>query len=710
MSIFKKYSPEQLENHYSQFLINSWSYSKVSSFARNEKCFEMNYIFGIYGRNSASTVAGQAYHEALRYFFSRFKEGEVLGLIELEQSAFAFIDNVPANFWKLQKTTPTVEECQKKAYTVVSQLLNAFIGELPTYIDDIDEVVDVEVYGDEFIAVNGVDIPLPLHFKIDLIIKTKAGKIAIIDHKSKASYTSEEEMALSIGIQAITYILGYEAKTGKPVDEVWFLENKTSKNKDRSNQINAFKLTLDIDTRRLYEALLYEPLKRMIEAVNNPDHIYLINESDNYVDKAEIYDFWARTMICEVEDFNVEESKKVLIQQRLKKVRDASIKTISPAVIKTFKENASQFIQYDMSNKDMTAAQKIEHVLRSFGTIVRVAHEFQGYSSNTFLLEVSAGVKVSSIYSHRLDIANALDVANVRISKDMVVHEDKSYLAVEFKKKRDRDLIFDESERQGRRLPLGKDNFGNTIFWDLDNPSTPHALVCGQTGSGKSVNLQVMLEHAIRAGVEVYIMDPKREFTRYHDNNQVTVAWDIEDIEEQMSILVKDMESRLSTKNYKKTLIIFDEVADAIANSRKGTQLDVREQVVVGEYANGRPKYAMKVVDTLKSLEENLRIILQKGRSLGFNIVAGTQRASVKIIGGDSKVNFPVRICFQVPTETDSRVILDEPGAETLAGKGDGLISSPEYNQTTRFQSYFYNGVGGETKPGEVEVLEIEEA
>jgi len=69
--------------------------------------------------------------------------------------------------------------------------------------------------------------------------------------------------------------------------------------------------------------------------------------------------------------------------------------------------------------------------------------------------------------------------------------------------------------------------------------------------------------------------------------------------------------------------------------------------------------------------------------------MAATQRASVKVITGDAKVNFPVQICFRVPKEADSRVVLDEPGAESLAGMGDGLIKSPEYKETIRFQAFF---------------------
>lgn len=665
-SIYKSYTPEQYEELFSNFLVNSWSFSKLSTFCRNEKAFEMTYLFGLYGKKSSTTIAGEAYHVALQLYFNKKKEGETLTLVDLETAAFATIDEVPANIWKLQKTTPTIEECKAKATTTVSALLKNFITEISVYEEDIEEILAVELKTYEFLTINGVDIPLPCNAVMDLIIRTKAGKVAIIDHKSKMAYMGDDEAALSVGNQAITYVKSYESKTGTTVDEVWLVENKYSQNKDKSPQLRCFKIPIDNDTRRLYEALLYEPLSKMISAVSDPDYIYLINENDNFVDKAEIYDFWARTMIGEVQDFNIEEDKKELIAKRLKKIKDSSLKIVTPTVIKNFKENASKFIQYDLSSTDMTAEEKIEHVLRTFGTIVKVAHKFDGYSSDTYLLEASAGVKISSIYSRRLDIANGLDVANVRLSQQLVVHDGRSYLSVEVVKKRERDLFWDSAELKGKKIPIGKDNFENTIFWDLENHSTPHVLICGATGSGKSVCVKSIIEYAKLAGVNrVVIFDPKYEFDDLKSSAEV---WnDIEDIEYQMHSLVEYMNELVRTGRKEYTLVIFDEFADAVAAARKQRQLN----------------------DGEKTLEENLKRLLQKGRSSGFRVLAATQRASTKVITGDAKVNLPVQICFRVQKEVDSRVVLDEPGAEALAGRGDGLIKSPEYPNTIRFQSFY---------------------
>jgi DNA segregation ATPase FtsK/SpoIIIE, S-DNA-T family len=686
---YRDLGKDQLEELFSRFLIDSWSFSKVSTFSRNEKAFEMVYVYGKSTRQSASEVAGSAYHRALEFYFSEKRAGNQRDLVSLQTVAFLHIDEVEPHKWKLQKTTPTIEACKQKATDICLALLKNFFQEVNLYESEIGEVLDVEVYCDEFLTINGVDIPLPCHAKIDLVIKTKGGKVIIIDHKSKAAFADEKDLKFSIGRQAITYVNCYETEYGVQVDEVWFIENKYSQNKDKSPQLSCFKVSMDKDIRKLYEALLYEPLKRMLEATSDPDYVYLINENDSYVDKAEIYEFWAQTMIAEVSDFNVQESKKELISKRLKKIRDASIGAIDPKIIKQFRENASEFIQYDLTNKNMTAQEKIEHTLRTLGTIIRVAHTIEGYSSNTYLLEVSAGTTLSSVYGYRLDIANALNVSAVRMSKDLYVHEGKSYISVESSKPREMSLMFEPKYLDGLRIPLGVDNFNRTIVWDLNNPSTPHMLICGSTGSGKSVSIISTLEYAKLAGIkEIVIFDPKREFTQYKGSG-IDVYNDIEDIEAAMALMVEDMNTRARKGINNLTLVIFDEFADAVANSRKGKDLNKHAFEVQGNYKDGSPKMKRVLIGQEKSLEENLRILLQKGRSSGFRVIAATQRASVKVITGDAKVNFPVQICFKVPKEVDSKVVLDEPGAESLSGKGDGLIKSPEYPGIVRFQAFY---------------------
>lgn len=689
-SKYKSYTADQVEELLSNYLIDSWSYSKVASFSRNEKDFERMYLYNERDKSSASTIAGQAYHKALELFFDTFLAGRQMDIVELEQVAFNYIDGIPADVWKIQKTTPTVADCIQKATQDVSKLINNFFSEIKVYLSEIKRVISTELKITTWVKVNGVDIPLPLHLVIDMVIETNDDKKVLIDHKSKTSFTSEADLKFTSAKQAITYTLGYEAETGETIDEVWFIENKISKNKDNSPQLSCFKITMDTDTRRLYEAILYETLRRMIQAVSDPDYVYIINDNDNLTDKAELYDFWAKTMIAEVNEFNISDSKKPKIENRIKKIRDASLASITPTVIRNFKKFTEEFIPYDLTNKNMNNQEKIEHILRSFGLIAKVQHVFEGYSSSSYLLELNAGTQISAIKKYQLDIANALNVSNVRIQKDLFVYEGKSYLAIESGKKTTSILAWDKSRLDGNRIPIGVDNFGQTVVWDLDNHSTPHMLVCGATGSGKSVSIKSTIEYALLCGIsDIYIFDPKYEFTSYRSQAGVTVVNDISDIETHLALLVLEMEERVKYCSKKRTLVIFDEFADAVANSRKGSELKIYGNVAVGIDRNGTPKMRRECIGEDKSLEENLRILLQKGRSSGFRIIAATQRASTKVITGDAKVNFPIQVCFRVPKDIDSQVVLDEPGAEALNGHGDGLIKSPEYFGVVRFQGFY---------------------
>jgi hypothetical protein len=690
MNKYKLLTNDELEEHFSNYLIYSWSYSKVSTFARNEKAFEMQYIYNMPHRLSSTTVSGQAYHAALEYFFSSFKdEGVKHDIVTLEHEAFEYIDSIDAAKWKIQKTTPTVQSCIDKAQKTVVSLLNNFYSEINVYLDEIDEIIGAEEYIKEFVVINGVEIPLPCHLKIDLTVKTKDGKVVIIDHKSRSKFTNESEIGLVDSKQAITYAIGYETRYNVKVDEVWFIENKYSKNRDGSKQLGKYTVVLDKSSRILYESMLYEAVKRMIEAISNPDYIYLINDQDNLIDKAELFDFWTNTMLAEADDLILLENQD-LIRERHRKIRDVSLASASPNVLKNFKKYTEQFIPYDLTNKNMANSEKIEHVLRTLGISAKVAHELEGYSSKTYLLEVSAGTAITKVMRYNLDIANALNQPNVRIQKNLFVYEGKSYVGIETAHNSDDILRWDTKELNGFNLPIGVDNLGNTIAWDLNSPATPHVLVCGQTGSGKSVCLISTLMYAIEAGIkDIVILDPKNEFKKLPLPSFVKVVSDISDIELEAMMLVEEMNDRYENGEYSKKLIIFDEFADAFMLSRSGNALKNYSMETVGMYKNGLPKMKNVHTSTDKSLQENIQMLAQKGRAAGFNIVAATQRASVKIVSGDIKVNFPVQICFSVDKEVSSKVVIDEPGAETLTGNGDGLIKAPGLN-VTRFQGYFY--------------------
>lgn len=682
-------SLDEQEELFSNFLIENWSYSAVATFARNEKDFERSYIYREQSRKGPSAIAGTAYHAALQAFFENMRDtGSELPITDMQEKAYAVIDAVQANEWKLGKQTPTVEKIISKTISITNALIENFYKERHIYTDGIARILAVEQKVSTWLVINGVDIPLPFHGTLDLVVELLDGRRVIIDHKSKSTFTDASELGFTGAKQAIGYVDSWETlNPSLPVDEVWYMENKYSANKDKSPQLKKMVITLDADTRRLYEAILYEPLRRMISATSDPDYIYTINDSDTLVDKAELYDFWARTLMVDIDSFNIPESKKPLILRRQKKMRDASTASISPKVITSFRKKAATFISYELRN-DMTPQEKIEHTLRSFNISARVAHTLGSFSSVSYLLEIGAGVMIKNISSHALDIANAIDVPSVRVLPTLVMHENRSYLCVEAPHRSNDTLLWDAKYLQGSRIPLGLDNFGKPVVWDINNHSTPHMLICGATGSGKSVCIKSTIEYAKLAGIDrIIILDPKYEFVGNMPGCEIIT--DIADIEARMKSLVEEMQLRAKTGASGKTLIVFDEFADAVSSARSGRELDIREMVQVGYDRNGMPKEELKVVGREKSLEENMKMLLQKGRSLGYRIIAATQRASTKVITGDAKVNFPVQVCFRVPKALDSKVVLDEEGAETLAGRGDGLIKSPEYFGTVRFQGFY---------------------
>ena len=189
-------------------------------------------------------------------------------------------------------------------------------------------------------------------------------------------------------------------------------------------------------------------------------------------------------------------------------------------------------------------------------------------------------------------------------------------------------------------------------------------LVCGSTGSGKSVELRSLIEYAGLAGVDdIVIFDPKYEFGDLASET-VQVFSETDEMYLKMSSLVTDMQRRPKTKDRHLTMLVIDEFAD-IMDSTPADKGGL-------------------------TMEQLLKMLAQKGRSLGFRIIAATQRASTKVITGDTKVNFPVQICFRMPKAVDSQVVIDEEGAECLQGMGDGLIKSPEYmDRVVRFQGFY---------------------
>jgi len=237
------------------------------------------------------------------------------------------------------------------------------------------------------------------------------------------------------------------------------------------------------------------------------------------------------------------------------------------------------------------------------------------------------------------------------------------------------DYVNKNHELRGK-LPfvIGEAFNGDPIIMDM--ALNPHLLVAGSTGSGKSVFLHTLIANAFkRDDVELYLSDTKKvEFSIYDkemfSGKIMYSAYDYKTTLIMLGYLHEEMERRyciLSTHNdsmrtpyFSNILVIIDEVSDLI------------------------------LFDKSRAFEASIVKLAQKARAVGIHVVLATQRPSVDILTGIIKVNFPARVAFKVSSKVDSRVILDASGAESLAGKGDGIINNAAFN-FIRFQSTFTN-------------------
>jgi len=344
-------------------------------------------------------------------------------------------------------------------------------------------------------------------------------------------------------------------------------------------------------------------------------------------------------------------------------------------------------------------AERLVSVLRDFGIEGKFINAAVGPAVTQYELEIKAGTKVSKILSLNREIALALAAKDVRIQAPI---PGKSTIGVELPNQSIsmvtvREIIESEPMLKDNRkskllVVLGKDIMGKAQLMDISK--TPHLLVAGSTGSGKSVCINSILASILMRTkpdeVKLMLVDPKKvELSGYNGVPHLIcpVVTNPKEANIKLQKIVQIMEERYNTfeQSGTKNITSYNEYID-----KKNMGLSESEKI-------SRMPYIVVIIDELadlmlvaaKEVEDSIMRITQMARAAGIHLIVATQRPSTDVITGVVKANIPSRIAFAVASGIDSRTILDLVGAEKLLGKGDMLFKPQGSNVPTRIQGTF---------------------
>ena len=338
----------------------------------------------------------------------------------------------------------------------------------------------------------------------------------------------------------------------------------------------------------------------------------------------------------------------------------------------------------------------IERKLADFGVEVKVLAAYPGPVITRFEIEPAVGVKGSQVMNLVKDLARALSVVSIRVVETV---PGKTCMALELPNPKRQTVRLSEilgskayhDMHSPLTVALGKDIGGQPVVADI--AKTPHLLVAGTTGSGKSVGINAMILSLLYKSepedVRLILVDPKMlELSIYEGIPHLLapVVTDMKHAANALNWCVAEMEKRyklmsaLGVRNlagYNKAVAEAAKVGSPLKNPFSITPdnpepLDKLPYIVViiDELAD-----LMMVVG--KKIEELIARLAQKARAAGIHLILATQRPSVDVITGLIKANIPTRMAFQVSSKIDSRTILDQMGAEALLGMGDMLYLAP---------------------------------
>jgi S-DNA-T family DNA segregation ATPase FtsK/SpoIIIE len=360
---------------------------------------------------------------------------------------------------------------------------------------------------------------------------------------------------------------------------------------------------------------------------------------------------------------------------------------------------------YEEHEKEVRRKAKIlEKTFKDFGFNVRVVEIETGPVIAQYEVELEAGLRLSKITGLADDLAIALRVPSVRIVAPI---PGKNTVGIEVPNEnrqlvRLREVIEETNGRAKRmKIPvyLGKDVAGNPMVVDL--AALPHLLIAGRTGTGKSVCLNSIIVSILMTRgpdeVRMLMIDPKMvELNGYRKlphlmhpvvtdmrKAEAILAWAVDKMEERYQLLSRAGVRHVSVYNQ----LGDDELHDRIRPESEEEWRQIPRQlpyiVIVAD------EMADLMLTAGKDVEQHIIRLAQKSRAVGIHLILATQKPTVDVITGLIKSNLPARIAFQVASRTDSRVVLDEMGAEKLLGNGDMLFLLPGTSTLLRGQGTY---------------------
>jgi S-DNA-T family DNA segregation ATPase FtsK/SpoIIIE len=349
-------------------------------------------------------------------------------------------------------------------------------------------------------------------------------------------------------------------------------------------------------------------------------------------------------------------------------------------------------------------ARVLEKTFADFGFKVRVVEIETGPVISQYEIELEAGLRLAKIANLADDLAIALRVPSVRIVAPI---PGKNSVGIEVPNTtrqmvRLREVI-EETQAKSRnmKIPLyfGKDVAGNPMVFDM--ASLPHLLIAGRTGTGKSVCLNSIIVSMLMTRrpdeVRMLMIDPKMvELTPYKSlphlmhpvvtdmkKAEAILAWAVDKMEERYAMLAKVGVRHLSQYNQLGREELLKRFQPASEEEAQAIPTTMPYIVMIAD------EIADMMMTAGKEIEQHIIRLAQKSRAVGIHLILATQKPTVDVITGLIKSNLPARIAFQVASRTDSRVVLDECGAERLLGNGDMLFLSPGTSQILRGQGTY---------------------